>query len=465
MVPLLAALLGTALQAQDIEWRNDLPETLRLAKETRTPVIAVFEAAWCPACRRFKSETLSDAKVRALADRFLWVQTNIDREVSVAREHDVQAIPRFDLIDPDGVTRVRVIGVLDPDRFRARLEAFLENPPSAPPETIRADDLTPLTRSPEGYRGLSICFANVGYGVLNIPAQSPFQALRVGFRPRTPSTITKGAIEARVTETWVNLWAFERGDYLIDYETLRSSLSLAYGLSDVFELDVEVVDKSRFGGSMDKLIQGFHNAFNISQGGRDEFSKNQFVFNLNPSGSDPGISIPREDRGSFSHEFLLALQHNITCGTDTLPALAYSLSLRADDDPTGDRKGGSPVDAAISASASKSFGDFYGYAGLGVAWFGKERFRGVEMNTTQGSLLLALEWRYAAASSFLLQYLGSENIIDGPGPFGKVSSEFTLGWKTELQPGLLLELGLIENIVLMDNSPDLGFHAGLTWRF
>ena len=457
---------------KSIQFLSDLPGTLARASETRKPILLIFAAEWCSSCRRFKSDTLPASEVQAFADRFYWVRIDIDRNLSLARSRDVKGTPRFDLIDPDGITRVQVSGVLTPEEFTAQLEAFLEDlketpryPPGASSSIIRAHDHTPLTWSPEGYRGLSICFSNVGYGPLNLPSQSPFQALRIGFKPRTPSTLAEGHVEMRLTETWVNLWAFERGDYLIDYEMLRSSFSLAYGISDTFELDLEIVDKSRFGGEMDGLIQGFHDTFGISQGGRDDYSKGEFAFDISPTGGNPGVSLTSGDRGHFSQEFLLTLQHNITCGTVDVPALSYSLTLRTDQDPTDDVTGGSPVDLALSVAAAKRFGDVYGYVGIGFAWFGKEEFHDIKMKTTQTSVLLALEWRFSGGMSFLLQYLGSENLISGPGPFGKTSSEFTLGWKGELDHGLVLEIGLIENIVLMDNSPDLGIHTGITYRF
>ena len=87
------------------------------------------------------------------------------------------------------------------------------------------------------------------------------------------------------------------------------------------------------------------------------------------------------------------------------------------------------------------------------------------MKTTQTSVLLAMEWRFSASKSLVLQYLATENLIDGPGDFGKTSSEITLGCKAELDHGLPLEIGLVENFILMDNSPDLGFHTGISYRF
>ena len=222
-----------------IRWRSDLAKTLERAKVTGKPVLVAYFAAWCGSCRRFRSNTLPASEVQSLAGRFHWVMVDIDRNVTLARTRNVLATPRFDLIDSRGVTRTQISGVLPPDEFSGHLLGFLEEvdkPAVGPLSVIPGDTRTPLTWSPEGYRGLAICFSNVGYGPLHLPTQSPFQSLRFGFQPRTPSTLAKGHVEVRLTETWANLWAFEKSDFLIDYEMLRSSFSVAYGISDVLQV-------------------------------------------------------------------------------------------------------------------------------------------------------------------------------------------------------------------------------------
>ena len=49
--------------------------------------------------------------------------------------------------------------------------------------------------------------------------------------------------------------------------------------------------------------------------------------------------------------------------------------------------------------------------------------------------------------------------------FSELSHEVTVGWKWEIILGQILEVGLIENIITFDNSPDFGFHVGYSWRF
>ena len=43
--------------------------------------------------------------------------------------------------------------------------------------------------------------------------------------------------------------------------------------------------------------------------------------------------------------------------------------------------------------------------------------------------------------------------------------EVTLGAKWEFLAGTVAELGLIENVLFFDNSPDFGIHFGVSRRF
>ena len=113
---------------------------------------------------------------------------------------------------------------------------------------------------------------------------------------------------------------------------------------------------------------------------------------------------------------------------------------------------------------ARRFGRFYLYGTLGYAWFGQDVFRGIPLRDTQATVLLAGEWRFAGKQSLLLQYLWTQ-AAGTFGPFATSSNEITVGWKWEVARRGVLEVGLIENIVEFDNSPDFGLHLGYTQRF
>ena len=448
-----------------LDFEKDLDKVLESASRVRKPVIIVFQAVWCPYCRTMNEVTFTSPMVLGVADRFHWVVLDLDRDISPARKYGVTAAPTTVLLDSSGRTCKKLIGGFSPKQFVAAIDIPLssleQEDPDSPHVTEVYGDIsfTPLTYKPEGYRGDSTCFSNVGYGPLTLHSQSPFQSLRLGIVPRPPSTLAEGQYEFRTTATWVNIWAYEKMKYRLDYEMLQWTTSFFYGFSDTFQIEVDLEDRSRFGGIMDGFIQGFHDATNLSQSGRDRFPKGDFAFDIE------GVSLTKGDRGHYRQSLSLTLQHNVTCGTERLPAIAYALTSRFKLNDAGDIQSDGLVDLGASVSMAHRYDDYYLYFMLGYAYFGKERFYGLDLKESQISSCVAAEWRFAPTQSLFLQYLFSEGVVKGLRPFSKPSNEVTLGWKGEVAQDVVLEFGLIENIITHDNSPDFGLHAGLSIRF
>ncbi len=458
--------------AQDdhrIVWMDDLPTAISRAASERKPLVVIFVASWCSACASFEADALASKSVNALADRFVWVKLDVERNISLVRANEIRATPRTDLRDPDGKTLVRISGALPAKEFRAHLDRFLASLKGVAPalaSEVDGSSYTPLSEAPGGYRGASICFSNVGYGPLRLGSQSPFQSLRFGIDPRTPSTLAQGQWEAHVTETWSNTFVYEPDKaLLLDFETLDTRLSLAYGVLDELELELEFENRTGIGGIMDRFIDAFHRTLGLTDAGRHNFPRNQFQIQISDNRGKPAISLDNSDEGSFSNALLLAVQHNLTCGTEVLPAFAYALTLRANLDNNTHISGRMPVEPQLSVTGSKSVWELYFYASLAFGYFGTEHIGGIDLRHTQWSGLVATEWRFDSDMSLILQYLISQGVAKDLGDFSQASNEITLGWKWELAERTVFELGFIENIINFNNSPDFGVHVGLTVRF
>ncbi len=491
-----------------IRFSSDLSSSLEDAGRSGRPLIVAFFAAWCPHCRRMRETTLVDPDLVREAQSFDWVLVDIDSELTVARSYGVNSVPQLHVLYPDGRSMSRVIGDPGPARLVAFLTEFLSSraehgasgsqgspmapgseesaesqestgPPDSPRPAqppghseapgpsllVSAASGTTLIWTPEGYRGLSICFSHVGYGPLKIQSQSPFQALRLSLLPRTPSTLARGQWEVGGSGTWVNVWGEENGEYLLDYEMLQTAVTMAHGLTDTVQIEAALVSRSRFGGEMDGFVQGFHNVFGIDQGGRDEVPKGDFSFRIEPGADHPGVSLDSGDRGVFSTSLQVSLQHTVTCGTRHLPAFSYAVTVRSAPWNSPDLEGSQGLDLGFSVALARRFGRFYLYETLGYAWFGGEEFRQIALEKTQWTSLTALEWRFAPRMSAVAQYLLTTGAASDLGAFSDPSNEITFGWKWEVAQNTLLEAGLIENVITFDNSPDFGFHAGITHRF
>ena len=307
------------------------------------------------------------------------------------------------------------------------------------------------TRPPES-------FANVGYGPLTLPSQSPLQALRFGLPPLPPSPLSRGHAEFSLGGTWVNVWAVKEFEYALDYEMLQSTIGVRYAIDETLQIQFEYSHRSRFGGRMDGLVQGFHDLAGLDQDGRDGRPRGDFAFVL--GGREAALR--DDDRGSFSESILVSIRRDLFPGTDVLPAVCVAATLRGDlrHDPGLD---GPPIDAGLSLAAAKGLGAFYLYLGIGLAEYGDESFRGMALRPRPFAVLAAIEWRFSDGMSLVLQYLASQGVAEDFRPFSRSSHELTLGWRGETG-GVALQLGLLENLFTFDNSPDFGVHLGASFR-
>jgi len=462
-----------------IDFTTDLDKGLVQAQADDKPVYLAFGAVWCPVCRRLEEVTLLEPPMQGLANDFIWVFIDIDRKISLAREWGVEVTPTIFLLDPAGNTRRKIVGGASAEELSATLSDFIADlgteATTGEIDETEVFQYTQLTAKPDGFRGKSVCFSHVGYGPLSVRSQSAFQSLRLGILPRTPSTLGQGQHQVRLGATWANTWNVdggsfdpengELGPYMLDFESLDANISYAYGLSDIFQIEAEYEQRWRFGGGMDGFIESFHDLFGLGQGGRDEWPRNQTNIFVDPQNGDPPVYLPvGEVSGTFARNLLVTLQHNVTCGTAKWPALSWAATGRYSVGDPGDVEG-SKFDVALSAAASRRFGKFYVYLTLGFAWYGSDTAFGLELETTQATVLVSGEWRFKPRMSFVLQYLGSQGVAKDLGVFSDTSNEIVLGWKWEVREAGVLEIGLLENIVSFDNSPDFGVHAAFTQRF
>jgi thiol-disulfide isomerase/thioredoxin len=485
----LAMLLSIAVPAAAADGRvkpkdsalafgSNLERALELAKSENKPIYLAFGAAWCPVCRRMEEQTLLELPMQALAEDFIWVKIDIDRHVTLAREWGVEATPSIFLLDSKGNAKLRIIGGAGAEELASMLREFLDGLGTAatPGEPVPDQTFpnTALTEKPGGFRGRSICFSHVGYGPLSVRSQSAFQSLRLGIMPRTPSTLARGEHQVRVGATWANQWAnddssfdpdnVEYGRYLLDYESLDADFSYAQGVSDTVQLEIGYEQRWRAGGVMDSFVQGFHDLFGLDPSGRDLVPRDQFRIMLDPYGDGRSVDLGAGSSGTFARNLLFTFQHNVTCGTATWPALSYAVTGRYGVGEVGEAEGGN-WDVALSVAASRRFGRFYAYLTLGYAWYSSDTFYGIELEDTQFTILAAGEWRFKPRMSLMLQIMTTQGVAVDFDPFSKTSNEVIFGWKWEVRQAGVLEIGLLENIVTFDNSPDFGVHAAFTQRF
>jgi hypothetical protein len=313
------------------------------------------------------------------------------------------------------------------------------------------------------HRDINYCIGEVGFGPLKLLSQSPFQSLRLGMTPLAPSTISRDEWEIFLSGTLANIWANTEDEYFLDYETINTQASLAYGITNTLKIEIAYEERRIFGGFFDSFITEFHDAFGLDQDGRDEMPYGDV--NIAIWDDEGHLMAARDDGGIVSRGLKMTFQHNVSCGSKLLPAFSYSLQIRQELEEAGPLDRDKAMDFGVSLAASKRLSDVYLYLTGGYFIYGADKAGEIKLRKNQKSGLLAVEWRYETNRSLLVQMLVSEGQAIDLGSFSDYSYEITLGWKWEMIRSYVVELGIIENVIIYDNSPDLGVHLGMSHRF
>jgi hypothetical protein len=313
---------------------------------------------------------------------------------------------------------------------------------------------------------------HIGYGPLSVRVQSVFQSLRLGILPRMPSKQNRGEHQLRIGATWSNIWAIspegfdpaaaDYGDRLLDFETLDGHVSYTYGLSERIQLEAEYEQRWRFGGALDGAVESFHDLFGIEQNGRDLAPTNCFRIFLDPEEGGGQIDLGSDFEGSYTRNFLLTFGHNLTDGDTSWPAISYAITGRYSD---ADASDGAGWDGAVSVGASRRFGRFCVYLSIGYGWYSNDDFYGIELPDAQLTALAAGEWRFKPRMSLVFEWIWMRSTGASNDFFLEIANQFAIGWKWELRPSGVFELGMLQNAVPYDASPDFGLHAAFTQRF
>ena len=323
----------------------------------------------------------------------------------------------------------------------------------------------------------AVCFGeeitydyNHGLGILEIHSQSPAQSLRLTLPMLIPGDIKPGWA-AHVNFSWTNVWA-EESEYLLDYEMLDTGLTVTYGFDTHLGLALSFNNRNYFGGGMDHLIQGFHDAFGITQNGRDSVPKDRSVIQLlDPQTGKVAFECSAGDLNNNSIDMLL--NYNISPGTQTWPSVnAYGVTSYTLKSPEV-FKDDNQVDFGFGLGFAKQWSErWHTYAAVGFSIFDDRAIRDpaanvkpLEFYDRQLSGMLALSWHYRPTFVILAQYMYSGPAVKNIHVLDKPSQEVQLGFKWDTRRFGVGEFAFIENIRTYGNSPDFGLHLGWSYVF
>ncbi len=255
---------------------------------------------------------------------------------------------------------------------------------------------------------------------------------------------------------------------LFDGETSRAIVSIRYGLAERWEVGADVPMISHDGGVLDSFIEGWHDFFGLSQGGRDSARHGQIRYAyqrntssaLDYSGSSGGFG----DLSLFASYQLLTAE----------PAARRSVALRAGIKlPTGNSNrlrssGAMDAHLRLTASDAETLGMWQTtlFASGGVLWLGKGEILEDQQRDWVGFGSIGVGWQPLSWVDFKLQLDGHTSFYDNSNltQINSSSLQLGIGGTLHFSEQVSLDLAVIEDVVV-STAADVVFHSALNWRF
>lgn len=128
--PLLALfllLVSTPVRAGDdsaLPWLGSESAGISAARDASKPMLVFLHADYCTWCRKMEQTSFRDSRVVALADAFVLVRLNGEKEGKpLIKRYQVQRYPFQAFVAPDGALIARAPDFMDPDRYASLLAA------------------------------------------------------------------------------------------------------------------------------------------------------------------------------------------------------------------------------------------------------------------------------------------------------------------------------------------------------
>lgn len=102
-----------------------LDAALAKAQKENKPLVIDLFASWCLPCQRMEQNTFSDATVKALLEKCVFLRVDTDQQPALAKEVGVVGLPDVRLVTPDGRVVRKLHGYLSAEAFAKDLTWLL----------------------------------------------------------------------------------------------------------------------------------------------------------------------------------------------------------------------------------------------------------------------------------------------------------------------------------------------------
>jgi thiol:disulfide interchange protein len=100
-----------------VPWRGDLSAAQAESRASNRPVVLYFTAEWCGPCQEMRRRVWSEAAVADAMKSYIPVRLDVDREPTLAQQYQIQAMPTFLVLSPEGEVSRTQVGAMEAQEF------------------------------------------------------------------------------------------------------------------------------------------------------------------------------------------------------------------------------------------------------------------------------------------------------------------------------------------------------------
>lgn len=286
---------------------------------------------------------------------------------------------------------------------------------------------------------------------------APFKVHQLRLNPSRIDVLPEDTSEITLFGSYGNMWLLSKESFM-DYEFARYSAGVCLGVGSNAEVGFDAGGYSRYGGFLDAPIEAFHSWLGLENADRELYPQNKSIastseyYLIGPSWDVQDISLyvkyqalSLENRGAIS--------------------IGAGINLPFSPLPSFDLK---PSFGLWAGGRFSLFDNFQVYSSFAVIFLNGDIFLDLILNYYHWSAFAGLEWRPVSGLSFFSQLLATSPAADIASKLAENAYEFTNGFRVsfsqDANPGYL-EIGVVEDIVIFGNVPDITFTANLVFRY
>ena len=264
-----------------------------------------------------------------------------------------------------------------------------------------------------------------------------------------------GAGSVGATVNWSNIATTDTTDqrsYTLDGEVFEVRVQAEHAVGEHFAVQGQLAWRQLSGGSLDSLVEGWHDLFSLPNGSRDRLPRDALLIEYRTGAS---TLLRVDDESSGLADLPLAFGYQLTVSEQG--AVATWLTIKV---PAG-KAAAKAVLAAVAAQAGEP--NPWGQA-ANVAWLGAGDVLADQQQDFAGSLLAGATWNAWQRLELTAQLEANTAVLDTGTDLDGDAVVLSLGGRYRTDSGWACDFGFSEDLQI-DASPDIVFVFGVRRAF